>query len=275
MDSEPIDTDPEAPKRKSGGLGTPVVRQRGLWGRLRGYFFAGILVTAPVGITGYLAYIFVSFIDHAVTPLIPAKYNPESYLHVGLPGLGLVVLVIVLTMIGALTAGLLGRWMVRTGERILNRMPVVRSVYAALKQIFETILSRQSQAFRKAVLVEYPRRGIWAIGFITGTTEGEVQNLTEEETVNIFLPTTPNPTSGFLLFLPRSEVIELDMSVEEAIKMVISGGIVTPPDRRPAAERAESKVSAAVYEDVDILREKERAPVLLAAKGAVTPNEDT
>lgn len=275
MDAEKTDTEPESPKRKSGGLGAPVVRQRGLWARLRAYFLAGILITAPIGITGYLAFVFVNFIDHAVTPLIPAKYNPETYLPFSLPGLGLVVLFVVMTMVGALTAGLLGRWVVRTGERILSRMPVVRSVYAALKQIFETILSRQSQAFRKAVLVEYPRRGIWAIGFITGTTEGEVQNLTLDETVNIFLPTTPNPTSGFLLFLPRTDVVELDMSVEEAIKMVISGGIVTPPDRRPAAEQDDAKLSAAVYEDVDILREKERAPVLLAAKGAVTPSEDT
>lgn len=275
MDSEPTNDEPASSKRTSGGLGAPVVRQRGLWARLRAYFLAGVLITAPIGITIYLAYIFVDFIDRVVTPLIPEKYNPEYYLHVGIPGLGLVVLFIVMTMIGALTAGLLGRWMVRTGEHILNRMPVVRSVYAAIKQILETVLSRQSQAFRKAVLVEYPRRGIWAIGFITGTTEGEVQNLTEEETVNIFLPTTPNPTSGFLLFLPKNTVVELDMTVEEAIKMVISGGIVTPPDRRSATEQAEPKVSAAVYEDVDILREKEGAPVLLSAKGAANPNEDT
>ena len=122
------------------------------------------------------------------------------------------------------------------------------------------------------MLVEYPRRGIWAVAFITGRTEGEVQNLTAEETVNIFLPTTPNPTSGFLLFVPRRDVVPLDMSVEEAIKMVISGGIVTPPDRRSAEEKATPKVSAATFEELDILREGERLPVLVT-KGS-SPNEE-
>ena len=160
----------------------------------------------------------------------------------------------------------MGRWGVRTGERILNRMPVVRSVYSAIKQIFETILAQQSNAFREAVLIEYPRRGIWAIGFITGTTKGEVQNLTEEETVNIFLPTTPNPTSGFLLFVPREEVVPLDMSVEEAVKMVISGGIVTPPDRRSTEKQQQPIVSSRTYEEMDILREKDKAPVLVSKR---------
>ena len=171
-----------------------------------------------------------------------------------------------MTLIGALTAGFLGRWVIHTGERVLNRMPVIRSIYSAVKQIFETVLAQQSNAFREAVLVEYPRRGIWAIGFITGTTKGEVQNLTEETTVNIFLPTTPNPTSGFLLFIPREDVIPLDMSVEEAVKMVISGGIVTPPDRRPLAEQEASKTSAATFEDIEIFREKEKIPVLIPKK---------
>ena len=192
------------------------------------------------------------------------KYNPETYLPFSLPGLGLLILFIALTLIGALTAGLIGRWVVRTGERILNRMPVVRSVYSAIKQIFETILAQQSNAFREAVLIEYPRRGIWAIGFITGTTKGEVQNLTLEETVNIFLPTTPNPTSGFLLFVPREEVVPLDMSVEEAVKMVISGGIVTPPDRRTKEKQQQPIVSSRTYEEMDILREKHKTPVLLS-----------
>ena len=146
--------------------------------------------------------------------------------------LSLFILFIVLTLIGALTAGLLGRWVVHTGERVLNRMPVIRSVYSAIKQIFETVLAQQSNAFREAVLIEYPRRGIWAIGFITGTTKGEVQNLTEEETVNIFLPTTPNPTSGFLLFVPKKDIIRLTMTVEEGIKMIISAGMLTPSENQ-------------------------------------------
>ena len=238
----------------------------GFWGRIRGYFLAGILVTAPLGITGYLAWVIVKFIDESVTPLVPAPYNPETYLPFSVPGLGVLILIIILTLIGALTAGLLGRWLLHTGERMLNRMPVVRSIYSAIKQIFETVMGQQSNAFREAVLIEYPRRGIWAIAFITGVTEGEVQNLTEQETVNIFLPTTPNPTSGFLLFVPKDEVVPLDMTVEEAIKMVISGGIVTPPDRRPLTEQKKPQVSASTYEDVDILREREKTPILMTKK---------
>jgi uncharacterized membrane protein len=134
-----------------------------------------------------------------------------------------------------MTAGFLGRFIIRFGENMLNRMPVIRGVYGASKQILETVLQQQSNAFRQAVLVEYPRRGIWAIAFVTGRTEGEVQNLIADDLINIFLPTTPNPTSGFLLFVPKEDMILLDMSVEEAIKMVISGGIVTPPDRRSTA----------------------------------------
>lgn len=234
--------------------------------RIRRYFLAGFLVTAPLGITVLIAWWIINFIDEWVTPLIPTKYNPETYLPFSLPGLGLLILFIALTLIGALTAGLMGRWVVRTGERILNRMPVVRSVYSAFKQIFETILAQQSNAFREAVLIEYPRRGIWAIGFITGTTKGEVQSLTLEETVNIFLPTTPNPTSGFLLFVPREEVVPLDMSVEEAVKMVISGGIVTPPDRRSTEKQQQPIVSSRTYEEMDILREKDKAPVLVSKR---------
>jgi uncharacterized membrane protein len=237
-----------------------------LTARLRAYFLAGVLVTAPIAITVYLAWIFINFVDSQVTPMIPGPYNPENYLPFSIPGLGLIIVIVFLTLIGAFTAGFVGRLFQRTSERILARVPVVRGIYSATKQIFETVLARQSTAFREAVLVEYPRRGIWAVAFITGRTKGEVQNLTEEEVINIFLPTTPNPTSGFLLFVPKKELTPLSMSVEEAIKMVISGGIVTPPDRRPEAERDIPQLSAATYEDLDVLREKERAPVLVSKK---------
>lgn len=242
--------------------------------RLRGYFLAGILVTAPIAITIYVAWLFINVIDGWITPLIPYKYNPATYLPFELPGLGIVILIVALTIIGALTRGLLGRWVVHTGERVLARMPVVRNVYSALKQIFETVLAQQSRAFREAVLVEYPRRGIWAIGFITGRTEGEVQNLTEEEVVNVFLPTTPNPTSGFLLFVPRKDLVHLSMTVEEAIKMVISGGIVTPPDRRPKEVQEVPQTAAATYEEVDIMRERDGKPVLIGKDRKLTPSEE-
>ena len=179
-----------------------------------------------------------------ITDLLPAAYNPETYIPFGLPGLGLLIVCIFMTFIGALTAGILGRFWVRTSEKVLSRMPVIRSVYGALKQIFETVLSKQSDAFREVVLFEYPRRGSWALGFITGKTEGEIQSSTEDEIVNVFLPTTPNPTSGYLLFVPRRELVVLSMTVEEGIKMVISGGIVTPPDRRAPEERKIKVASA-------------------------------
>ncbi len=216
-----------------------------LFSRLRTYFFAGILVTAPIGITLYLTWLVITFIDGQVTPLIPARYNPETYLPFGVPGLGVIVAVVFLTLVGALTAGLVGRWLIRLFDRLMQRMPVVRNIHSALKQILETVLAQQSKAFRQVVLIEYPRRGMWAIGFITGDTVGEVQHLTEDDVVNVFLPTTPNPTSGFLLFVPRGDLFVLSMTVEEGIKMVVSGGIVTPPDRRPAALQEQPKIPSA------------------------------
>lgn len=243
----------------------------GIGGRLRAYFFAGILVTAPITITLYLAWLIVTFVDSQITPLIPARYNPETYLPFTLPGVGLVILVVLLTLIGALTAGFVGRLVVRFSEALLARMPVVRSVYSAVKQIIETVLAQQSTAFREAVLVEYPRRGLWAIAFITGRTRGEVQNLTDEEMINIFLPTTPNPTSGFLLFVPKRDMVPLTMTVEEAIKMVISGGIVTPPDRRAPAEQAEPQIIVAAYEEVDVVRERDGGAVLVGRKAPPKP----
>lgn len=236
---------------------TKKVVSMGISARLRAYFFAGILITAPISLTLYLAWLFITFVDDKVTPLLPAQYNPETYLPYGLPGLGLLIVVVVLILVGMLTAGFVGRLYQRTVERLLNHMPVVRSIYHSVKQVLETVFASQSNAFREAVLVEYPRRGLWAVAFITGTTKGEVQNLTEQEVINIFLPTTPNPTSGFLLFVPRKDVVPLTMSVEEAIKMVISGGLITPPDLRPQSEQDVPQVSASTYERQDIERERQ------------------
>ena len=216
----------------------------GVFARLRNYFLAGLLVTAPIGLTIYIVWMVVAFVDNRVTPLIPVRYSPETYLPVNIPGLGLLVVFVVITLIGALTAGFFGRFILRIGERVLARMPVVRSIYSALKQIFEAVLTRSSSAFSKVVLIEYPRRGIWVIGFITGSTEGEIQNLTKDSLINVFLPTTPNPTSGFLLFVPSEDVCELSMTVEEGIKMVVSGGIVTPPDHRSREAQAKPLLSS-------------------------------
>jgi uncharacterized membrane protein len=247
------------------------VHALGFGQRMRAYFFAGILIVAPISITFYLAWLFITFVDSKVTPLIPDPYNPNNYLPFAVPGLGLLILVLGMILVGALTAGFMGRLWVRLSEQMLARMPVIRNIYSAVKQILETVLADQSAAFREAVLIEYPRRGIWAIGFITGRTKGEVQNMTEDESINVFLPTTPNPTSGFLLFVPKPDIIPLSMTVEEAIKMVISGGIITPPDRRPPQERMVPVTGAKIYEQVDILREKDGAPVLVPK--AIRPAE--
>lgn len=212
--------------------------------KLRNYLLTGIVVTAPVGITLYLAYLIIDYIDSKVVPLLPAEYNPSTYLPFAVPGIGLLLMLIVFIIIGFLAAGIVGRAMMGMGERVVARMPVVRSIYGALKQIFEAVLAQSSQSFREVVLVEYPRRGIWALGFITGTTKGEVQNSTEDDVVNVFLPTTPNPTSGFLLFVPRRDLVKMHMTVEDGIKMVISAGIVTPPDPRPAEVRARPVIAS-------------------------------
>jgi uncharacterized membrane protein len=196
--------------------------------RLRAYFLAGVIVTAPIGITVLLVWQFITFLDSHVASLIPERYNPETYLPFSVPGLGLLVTIAFLTLVGFLAAGLAGRTLVRIGERLLSRMPIVRSVYGTLKQIFETVLAQSSRSFREVVLVEYPRRGIGAIAFVTGSSRDETSASPEEELVHVFLPTTPNPTSGFLLFVPRRELVHLDMTVEEGMKLVISGGIVGP-----------------------------------------------
>ncbi len=205
-----------------------------LMARLRNYFLAGILVTAPAAITIWLAWEFISFVDGRVKPQIPPEWNPETYLPFGIPGLGLVVIFAGLTLIGMLTAGFLGRLVMRSGERFVGRLPVIRSIYGATKQIFETVLAQSSNAFRQVVLIQFPRPGSWAIGFLTGDTAAQIQDMTPSDNVNVFLPTTPNPTSGFLLFVPRDEVKLLRMSVEDGLKMVVSGGIVTPTNGKAA-----------------------------------------
>lgn len=212
---------------------TPRKKRNRFSEKIRRYFLAGILVTGPIALTFYVAWIFVRFVDGLVNSVIPEQYHPERYLPFNPPGLGLLVAVIGLTLIGALTAGYLGRMLLRMSDRIMARMPVIRSIHGATKQIFETVLAKQSNTFREVVLVEFPHRGAWTIAFITGKTEGEIKSFLSqgEEMVTVYVPTTPNPTSGYLLFVKRSETILLSMTVEEAIKFVISGGIVAPPDR--------------------------------------------
>jgi uncharacterized membrane protein len=211
------------------------VAKPGLFGRFRAWFFTGLLVTAPVLLTVYITWAAIKLIDSQVSKLLPGF---ETSILGNVPGIGLMIGAVLITLIGAIAAGFMGRYIIRLGEAILNRMPVVRSIYGATKQILETVISTQSDAFREVVLVEYPRRELWVIGFVTGNTKGEVAGQIASSMVNVFVPTTPNPTSGFLLFCPREDVIFLKMTVEEAVKLVVSGGIVTPPDRSHTASLA-------------------------------------
>ena len=215
--------------------------------RLRNYFFTGLVICAPLAITVYLTWTLIEWVDGWVKPYLPDLYNPDSYLPFTIPGFGVVVAVFVITTVGFLTANLIGRSIINYGEYLLSRMPLVRNIYSALKQIFETVFREDSDSFQSVVLVEYPRKGLWALAFVATDTLGEVQSRLDEPagaTISVFLPTTPNPTSGFLLFVPAKDVITLDMGVEEAAKLVISAGLVAP-EFKEAKEKALAKHAAA------------------------------
>ena len=198
--------------------------------RLRNYFLTGLVITGPIGITLWLTWTFIKWVDGWVKPFVPKVYNPETYLPFSVPGFGLIVAILVLTVVGFLAANFLGRSLITFGENLVGRMPLVRNIYSGLKQIFETVLDERGNSFTKAALIEYPRKGLWAIVFISTETKGEVARRLKDraETVSVFLPTTPNPTSGFLLFVPKDDVVELSMGVEDAAKLVISAGLVSP-----------------------------------------------
>ena len=209
----------------------------GLMIRLRRYLFTGILVTAPISITVYLTYIFLAFLDNKVALIIPAEWYEVIYPKTTIPGLGLITVIAVFIFIGWFATNFLGRLFIKLSEYIVEQMPIIRTLHGAIKQILETIMASQSSAFREVVMLEYPRKGIWSIGFVTGISKGEVQEGTAHETVNVFVPTTPNPTSGYLLFVPKKELVYLSMSVEEGIKLVVSAGIITPPEHKATEDQ--------------------------------------
>ena len=209
---------------------TPVVKKPRRFAGLRSSFLTGIVVIAPVGLTIWLVWTLVGWVDSFVLPLVPSRFNPEQYIGINLRGVGVIFFLVFTIFVGWIAKGLIGKSMILFAEGFVDRMPVVRSIYSGVKQIAETVFAQSERSFEKACLIQYPRRGIWAIGFISTTTKGEVSDKAETsgEMLSIFLPTTPNPTSGFLLFVPREDVIELDMSIEEAAKLVISAGLVYP-----------------------------------------------
>jgi len=209
--------------------------------RLRNYFLTGVIVAAPLFLTVYITWSFIEWIDSWVKPFIPAAYNPDTYLGFVVPGFGLVVALVFLTLLGFLTANLVGRTLISYGENILGRLPFVRGLYRALKQIFDTVLSKRQKSFQSVGLIEWPRENVWSLVFIATATSGEVAariGPDGEEILTVFLAPTPNPTAGFLMFVREKDVIRLDMTVEEAAKLVISAGLVAPEYRAKTAELA-------------------------------------
>ncbi|TCO69728.1 DUF502 domain-containing protein [Rhodovulum euryhalinum] len=206
---------------------------RSLLARIRNNFLAGLVVIAPVGLTVWLIWTVTGWIDGFVLPLVPSKFQPEQYIGIDIRGLGVIFFLLFTLVVGWLAKGLIGRSFIAWGERLVGRMPVVRSIYNGLKQIAETVFAQSGTSFDRACLVEYPRKGVWAIAFVSTRTKGEVNRRIprDEQMLSVFLPTTPNPTSGFLLFVPQSDVIELEMTVEEAAKLIISAGLVSPDER--------------------------------------------
>ncbi|MGC1179260.1 MAG: DUF502 domain-containing protein [Methyloceanibacter sp.] len=211
--------------------------------RLRRYFLTGLIVVGPVAITVYVVWWFINLVDTWVKPLVPPQYLPEHYLPFTVPGVGLIFGITGLMMIGALTAKLFGRTLVSYSEMMLARMPIVRSVYRTLKQIFETVLSQDGGSFKRVGLIEFPRRGLYSIVFLAGDPPPEVEEKigAGDPMITVFMPNGPNPTTGFIVFVPASEVIGLDLSVEDAAKLVVSAGLVAPDQQDRLRDLAKQK----------------------------------
>lgn len=195
--------------------------------RMRRYLITGLLVWLPIGVTVLVVKLLVDLMDQTLV-VLPEAYRPDHLLGFHIPGLGVVLSVLVVLSTGVVMAHFFGQQLLAAWEAILNRIPLVRSIYSSVKQLSETLLSSGGQSFRKVLLIEYPRKGLWTLAFQTGTEVGEAQAKTGEEVINVYVPTTPNPTSGFFLMVPRRDVVELEMSVDEGLKMIISMGVVVP-----------------------------------------------
>ena len=197
---------------------------------IKRYFITGLLIWVPLAITAWVLALIASVADQSLR-LLPESVRPQQLLGFDLPGAGIVVTLLIILTTGVLTANFIGQRLVGWWEKLLTRIPVVNSIYNSVKQVSDTLFSSSGNAFRKALLIEYPRRGTWTIAFLTGRPGGDVVNHLNGEYLSVYVPTTPNPTSGFFLMLPASEVIELDMNVDEALKYIISMGVVAPPPR--------------------------------------------
>jgi uncharacterized membrane protein len=224
----------------NGSLGSKLIApqppppRKGAMQRLRAYFLTGIVVAGPLAITAYITWWLVNLVDGWVKPLIPAQYLPESHLPFSIPGFGLVVALIGLTLLGFLTANLVGRSLLALGEVLLGRMPLVRGLYKAVKQIFETVFSQSGTSFRTVGLVRFPTKETWSLVFVSAPPQGEMaQKLPGgDEWISVFLPCTPNPTTGFFFYVRRADVIELSISVDQGAKLIMSAGLIQPEDQQ-------------------------------------------
>ncbi|MFL2785834.1 MAG: DUF502 domain-containing protein [Paracoccaceae bacterium] len=225
----------------------PPAPRKPLFSGLRNSFLTGIVVIAPVGLTVWLIWTVIGWVDGFVLPFVPNSYQPENLIkqifgeesQMNIRGLGVIFFLVFTTFVGWVAKGVIGRFFIRNAETLVHRMPVVRSIYSGVKQIAETVFAQSDRSFEKACLIEYPRKGIWAVGFISTVAKGEVQSKAAKDSqlLSVFVPTTPNPTSGFLLFFPKEDVIQLDMSIEDAAKLVISAGLVYPDSKLVPAKK--------------------------------------
>jgi uncharacterized membrane protein len=214
---------------RTSGTGSGSKPAPGSMSRIRTYFLTGLVVAGPVAVTLWLIWWFVTWVDGLVRPFIPKMYRPETYLPIQVPGLGLIIVFLALTLLGFLTANLIGRKLVDLGEGLLSRMPIVRPIYRTAKQIFQTLFSKSGSTFRKVGLVEFPSPGMWSLVFLTQSPTNEISShLPAIEHVSAFMPCTPNPTTGFFFYVPRRDVIDLDITVEQAMTLLMSAGIVQP-----------------------------------------------
>ena len=218
----------------------PEPASHGLMARFRNYFLTGLVVAGPIAITFYLTWWFVTWVDGLVRPFVPVAYRPETYLPFGIPGSGLIVAVIALTLLGFLAANLIGRTLVDLGDRILGRIPAVRAIYRGLKQVFETLFSGKGSSFRRVGLVEFPSPGMWSIVLISQSPSADVARSLpgQEDHISVFLPCAPNPTTGFFFYVPKSKIIEVDMSTEDAATLIMSCGVVQPGANGDPAKKA-------------------------------------
>ncbi|MEM9739404.1 MAG: DUF502 domain-containing protein [Pseudomonadota bacterium] len=223
-------------------IGEPSLPRQTIFGWLRGRFFAGVVIAAPIAISIGIVSWLIGEIDKRVKPLLPPILDPETYTNIAIPGVGVLVAVILLTLLGAIATNLIGRAALRLSDRILSRIPVVSNIYNAFKQLFELLGSSDQNNFQEVVLVEYPKKGTWCVGFLTAKAKGEIRTSLSSDYVGVFVPTTPNPTSGFLMYLHKSEIIHLQMSVEEGARMIISAGLVVP-DELPMDETEREKLT--------------------------------